>query len=141
MSERKVLTDEELWCIRNNVAINEVTRDDGSREVCIKHGRAVEAAVLSRIVQPAPAQGDEVTDDQLYDAAVEAWTTQTDSEWSTDGLRAAINAVREALSAQREQPKCDHEYVAAEKIGDDYVAECRKCGWAPARALLGQREG
>lgn len=41
------LTDDELWAIRNHVAINEVTRDDDSRTICIKQGRAVIRAMLS----------------------------------------------------------------------------------------------
>lgn len=44
-----VLTDEELCSIRNQVACNEVRRDDDSRTICVKHGRALEAAVLARL--------------------------------------------------------------------------------------------
>lgn len=49
-----VLTDEELCSIRNQVACNEVRLDDDSRTICVKHGRALEAAVLARITA-APA--------------------------------------------------------------------------------------
>jgi hypothetical protein len=46
-----VLSDEELWSIRNQVAIHEVLRDDDSVKICVKHGRAIEQAVLARINQ------------------------------------------------------------------------------------------
>lgn len=41
------LTDSELWEIRNHVAINEVTRDDDSKTMCVKHGRAIIRAMLA----------------------------------------------------------------------------------------------
>lgn len=41
------LTDDELWEIRNHVAINEVTRDDDSKTMCVKHGRAIVRAMLA----------------------------------------------------------------------------------------------
>lgn len=41
------LTDDELWEIRNHVAINEVTRDDDSKTICVKHGRAIVRAMLA----------------------------------------------------------------------------------------------
>jgi len=56
-----VLTDEELCSIRNQVACNEVRRDDDSRTICVKHGRALEAAVLARL-NAAPVQQVSVPD-------------------------------------------------------------------------------
>lgn len=48
-----VLSDEELWSIRNQVAIHQVLRDDDSVKICVKHGRAIEQAVLARLNHPA----------------------------------------------------------------------------------------
>ena len=54
-----VLSDEELWSIRNQVAINEVLRDDDSVKICVKHGRAIEQAVLARLNSSPVSAGDD----------------------------------------------------------------------------------
>lgn len=41
---RQPLTDELLWTIREDVALNQVQRADDGKTICIKHGRAVERA-------------------------------------------------------------------------------------------------
>lgn len=46
-SQSEILTDEQLWEIREHVAKNEVSRHDDSKTICIKHGRAIERAVLA----------------------------------------------------------------------------------------------
>jgi len=55
----EVLSDEELWSIRNQVAINEVLRDDDSVKICVKHGRAIEQAVLARLNSSPVSAGDD----------------------------------------------------------------------------------
>lgn len=39
----------------------------------------------------------DISDDALFNIATEAWSTQTDHSWSSDGLEAAILAVRSAV--------------------------------------------
>ena len=62
-----------------------------------------------------------ISDDALFNIATEAWSTQTDSSWSSDGLEAAILAVRSAvedapalLASPPEQPQ--------------YLANCLRAG-------------
>lgn len=54
----EVLSDEELWSIRNQVAIHQVLRDDDSVKICVKHGRAIEQAVLARLNSSPVSSGD-----------------------------------------------------------------------------------
>lgn len=46
-----VLTDDEMWDIRNHVAINEVMPGDDSKAICVKQGRALEAAIM-KVLKP-----------------------------------------------------------------------------------------
>lgn len=39
----------------------------------------------------------DISDDALFNIATEAWSTQTDYSWSSDGLEAAVLAVRSAV--------------------------------------------
>ena len=55
----EVLSDEELWSIRNQVAIHQVLRDDDSVKICVKHGRAIEQAVLARLNSSTVSAGDD----------------------------------------------------------------------------------
>ena len=45
----ELLTDEQLWNIRDHVAAHAVSREYDSKTICIKHGRAVEQAVIAAL--------------------------------------------------------------------------------------------
>jgi hypothetical protein len=53
---------------------------------------------MSDIEQPAQGSRAKISDDALFNIATDAWSTQTDASWSSNGLEAAINAVRDALA-------------------------------------------
>lgn len=64
ISDERVLRDEELWVIRNRVALHEIRLHDDSVTICVKHGRAIEQAVLARqsanaVVMPERASENE----------------------------------------------------------------------------------
>lgn len=63
----------------------------------------IESAVASHECGSVPdEQNAVITDDALFNAATEAWSTQTDCRWSSAGLSAAITAVRDMLVGSQE---------------------------------------
>lgn len=116
-----VLSDEELWSIRNQVAIHEVLRDDDSVKICVKHGRAVEQAVLERLNSfPVSAGGLSGAIDQI--AAIERSIDRRDARLaamaeSAGGVdeRAAFEAWarREGIALWRNQENKEKYYCGA----------------------------
>lgn len=105
-----VLTDEELCSIRNQVACNEVRRDDDSRTICVKHGRALEAAVLARL-NAAPVQQVSVPDVSamariLADRNADACNVNREDNWAIYG-QDYIDDVTAMLAAAPAAPAAD----------------------------------
>ena len=102
----EVLSDEELWSIRNQVAINEVLRDDDSVKICVKHGRAIEQAVLSRLNSSPVSAGDDAEQ-----AAFEDWLVRVCPSGDADSVHA------QWLESSDYEDFCDQAYdIEAERL-------------------------